>query len=97
MVVFHQPLRNKTLKTISYKLKLSEPGRNKCSACARLKKDYFEKRAKQHEVILAWLNERFGEEVSVVRSDGKTGVIVIVAKEGLKTQLESAPDVIEVL
>lgn len=84
------------MKKVIYKMILAEPGRNKCSSCAKKKKDYFEKRELQHQVLQTWLMERFGEEIRIVRSDGKTAVVVVEAREGLKGQLESAPDVIEV-
>lgn len=84
------------MKSVVYKLMLSEPGLNKCSACARLKKDYLQKRAIQHERVREWLENKFGDELKIRRSDGKTGVILVEAREGIKTLLESAPEVIEV-
>ena len=84
------------MRTINFILKLSEPGQNKCSGCARLKKDYFEKRAKQHERLKGWLLERYGNNVQIIRSDGKTGFMIINVAEDQQHKLEAAPDVISV-
>jgi hypothetical protein len=84
------------MKRQNYIVKISEPGQNKCSSCAKRRKDYEEKRRAQHEFLISWLNEVFKGEMQVLRSDGKTGFLIISAPLGMATLIESGPDVIAV-